>query len=83
MNDLDHAQSLLEMAMGDLNSLRGMTMSTSPDEEFFSDEVFGFHAQQAAEKCVKAWIAALGKPYPRTHDLMALIETLNDAGDAN
>jgi hypothetical protein len=49
MNDLDHARSLLEMAMGDLNSLRGMTESTSAGKDFFSDEVFGFHAQQSAE----------------------------------
>ena len=34
-----------------------------------------------AEKCLKAWIAAGGNSYPRTHDLMALIETLNDEGE--
>jgi HEPN domain-containing protein len=81
MNDLDHARSLLEMAMGDLNSLRGMTESTSAGKDFFSDEVFGFHAQQSAEKCLKAWVAALGKSYPRTHDLMVLIDTLNAEGE--
>lgn len=82
MSDLDHAASLLEMAKGDLNALRGMMSPTLPSlDEFFSDEVFGFHAHQAAEKCLKAWIASLGKRYPRTHDLMALIETLDDAGE--
>ena len=80
MSDLDHAQSLLEMAMGDLNALRGMMMATDASSALFSDEVFGFHAQQAAEKCLKAWIAALGRSYPRTHDLMALIDTLADEG---
>jgi HEPN domain-containing protein len=82
MNDVEHAKSLLEMARGDLNSLRGMTAAnTTSTEEFFSDEIFGFHAQQAAEKCLKAWLAARGRLYPRTHDLMALIEVLNDAGE--
>lgn len=80
MSDLDHAQSLLEMAMGDLNSLRGMIMASDASRAFFSDEVFGFHAQQAAEKCLKAWIAVLGRSYPRTHDLMALINILGDEG---
>lgn len=52
-----------------------------PETSFFSDEVFGFHAQQAAEKCLKAWIAALGRRYPRTHDLMSLLEELTAAGE--
>jgi len=70
------------MARADLNALRGMLSPALPSREaFFSDEVFGFHAQQAAEKCLKAWIASLGKRYPRTHDLMSLIEELFDAGE--
>jgi HEPN domain-containing protein len=81
MNDLDHARSLLEMAMGDLNALRGMMMATDASQALFSNEVFGFHAQQAAEKCLKAWIAALGKTYARTHDLMALIDSWNSLVD--
>jgi hypothetical protein len=60
MSDLDHARSLLEMAKGDLNALRGMTSpALALIPELFSDEVFGFHAQQAVEKCLKAWIASL------------------------
>ena len=81
MSDLEHAKSLLGMARGDLNALRGMlSPAISSGESFFADEVFGFHAQQAAEKCLKAWIARLGNRYPRTHDLMALIEALRGAG---
>ena len=81
MSDLDHAKALLEMARGDLNALEGMLRPTStPDENLFSDEVFGFHAQQAAEKCLKAWVASLGVRYPRSHDLMALVDTLDQAG---
>jgi hypothetical protein len=82
MSDLDHARSLLEMAKGDLNALRGMTSpALALIPELFSDEVFGFHAQQAVEKCLKAWIASLGQRYTRTHDLMALIEDLENAGE--
>jgi len=46
----------------------------------FSVEVFGFHAQQTAEKCFKAWIASLGEEYSKRHDLMALLTTLKANG---
>jgi len=70
------------MAQGDLNALRGMINAADQSGvSFFSDEIFGFHAQQAAEKCLKAWIASLGIRYPRTHDLMALIGELLTAGE--
>ena len=75
MSDIDHARELLEMARGDLNALRGMLKSDElTGESYFSDEVFGFHAQQAVEKCLKAWLAHVGKPYPRSHDLMLLVQ---------
>lgn len=82
MSDLEHSRALLRMAQRDLNALRGMmNPAVASKEEFFSDEVFGFHAQQAAEKCLKAWIASLGKKYPRSHDLMALVGELMIAGE--
>ena len=82
MSDLKHARSLLKMARDDLNALRGMLSSArSSSESLFTDGVFGFHAQQTAEKCLKAWIASLGNRYPHTHDLMALIEILDRAGE--
>ena len=46
------------------------------DPDSFAEEIFGFHAQQAAEKSVKAWLSLLGSSYPRTHDLGALLELL-------
>lgn len=46
------------------------------DEAVFADEIFGFHIQQALEKCLKAWIAALGEVYPYTHDLGILLSCL-------
>ncbi len=71
MNDREHAERLLQMASKDLKALQGMM-----DAEVFDDEIFGFHAQQAVEKALKAWIAALGKRFPKTHDIEDLIETL-------
>ena len=77
MSDLDHARELLEMARSDLNALVGML---EPEEAigkgYFSDEVFGFHAQQVAEKSLKAAIASRGGSYPKSHDLMILLDKL-------
>lgn len=41
-------------------------------------EVFGFHAQQATEKILKAWLAAHRIPYGRTHRLGELLDLAND-----
>ncbi len=75
MSDLEQARALLEMARKDLTALGGMD-----DTSTFAEEVFGLHAQQSAEKALKAWIAALGKQYQRTHDLTLLLETLRGLG---
>ena len=50
------------------------------DTEAFPDEIFGFHAQQAVEKTLKAWLAFLGATFPKTHDLKKLIDMLSDRG---
>jgi HEPN domain-containing protein len=50
-------------------------------EDFFTDEIFGFHAQQAVEKALKAWLALKGVTYSHTHDLMSLLEALEDSGE--
>lgn len=42
----------------------------------------GFHAQQAAEKALKAVAVLLGLDVPRTHDLAALGQLMLDAGTA-
>ena len=69
--DIEQARLLLGMADGDLAALRAMLKPAD-----FTDEIFGFHVQQAAEKCFKAWIALLGREYPLTHDLDMLIEMI-------
>ena len=69
--DVEQARLLLGMAGGDLGAVRAMR-----DRVDFTDEIFGFHVQQAAEKCFKAWIAMLGEEYPLTHKLGKLIEAI-------
>jgi HEPN domain-containing protein len=71
MRDPDHARLLLGMARKDLRALGAML---APDA--FAEEIFGFHAQQAVEKAIKGWLSLVGQPYPRTHDVGALLELL-------
>ncbi len=51
------------------------------DPGVFADEVFGFIAQQAVEKALKAWLCLYGRSYPFTHDLTDLLSRLEDAGE--
>lgn len=69
--DVDQARLLLDLADGDVGLLRVVR-----DSAEVSDEGFGFHVQQAAEKCFKAWIALLGDEYPLTHDLGELLDRI-------
>jgi HEPN domain-containing protein len=79
MNGDERAKALLVKADEDLRALNGML-----DVDVFTDEIFGFHVQQAVEKAFKAWISFLGHDYPFTHDLRDLIRRLLDYGaDAN
>lgn len=47
-----------------------------------SDAVFGFHAQQAVEKLLKARLISLGADYPKVHNLLTMVELLAAAGDS-
>lgn len=47
-----------------------------------SDEIFGFHCQQAAEKLLKALLSLLGIHFRKTHDLRELIDLLTDSGNS-
>ena len=71
MSDLKCARILVEAADKDVSALRHMG-----DAAAFADEIFGLHAQQAAEKLFKAWLALLGETYPLIHDLRRLLEML-------
>ncbi len=72
----DHAQDLLLMARMDLDALRGML-----GNPLFADEIFGFHAQQAIDKALKAWLAARSVSFPLTHDLSRLLGLLEENGN--
>ena len=45
-----------------------------------TDEIFGFHCQQAVEKLLTALLSLTGVGYPRTHNLRLLMDLLADAG---
>lgn len=71
MSDRKCARALVKAAELDLRALRGMS-----NKEVFSDEIAGFHAQQAAEKALKAWLAIHGQVFPLTHNLGVLLDVL-------
>lgn len=71
MKSLDHARSLLRLSRRDLNALIGMQGSA-----LVADAIFGFHAQQAVEKALKAWLTERRHAYPFTHDLSRLLMLL-------
>ncbi len=75
-SDRDHAFQLLQMASKDHQAISHML-----DQDAFSEEVFGFHAQQSIEKALKAWITAKGLAYPKSHDVSALTRILSDGGE--
>jgi HEPN domain-containing protein len=76
MRDLKQAHDLLTVAGHDLRALRHML-----DPASFSEAIFGFHAQQAVEKALKALLCLRGVEYEYTHDLEALLEQLGKAGE--
>ncbi len=75
MSDREHSVMILAMARKDLKALSAML-----DGGTFDDEIFGFHAQQTAEKALKAWLSLVGVEYPKVHDLDELMATLADHG---
>ena len=77
MSDVKCARMLLDAAKRDVDALQFMYRSGE-----VSDEVFGFHVQQAAEKLLKAWIALLGEVYPLTHNINDLLDLLAGKGAA-
>jgi HEPN domain-containing protein len=45
-----------------------------------SDEIIGFHCQQAAEKILKALLSEAGVRFRKTHEIGALMALLEQAG---
>jgi len=69
------AKLLLQLAANDLSAVGAMAKDTG-----FSEETFGFHAQQAVEKALKAWLSDHDIVYPRIHTLETLAQQLNENG---
>lgn len=74
-SSLEHALALLARARDDLYVVR--RLRTEADAPRW---VLGFHAQQAVEKALKAVLSGAGQAYPRTHNLVMLVELLLGAG---
>ncbi|MBF0310039.1 MAG: HEPN domain-containing protein [Magnetococcales bacterium] len=75
MSDRETARQLLTMAAKDF---RAMTILAHAEP--VPVEACGFHAQQAVEKALKAWLALLGQKPPRAHSLSILIQQLETLG---
>jgi HEPN domain-containing protein len=75
MNRPERVKALMAAAGRDLALLRA---GLGP--ELCSDEIFGFHLQQAAEKLLKAWLMLEGLDPQFTHDLGALAAQLRAKG---
>ena len=69
----DLARRFLALADRDLRAFEKLVA----DREI-ADEVIGFHAQQAIEKCLKAVLVSNGVEFWRVHDLELLLELLDD-----
>jgi HEPN domain-containing protein len=69
----DLALRFLALADRDIKTCRQLSEISDSD-----DEAIGFHAQQAIEKCLKAVLAGKAVPFRKTHDLMELVDLLND-----
>ncbi len=69
--DNSKSASMLRLAHIDFKAMHAML-----DVEAFDEAIFGFHAQQAIEKALKAWLHGLGQDVLRTHDLTELLKAL-------
>jgi HEPN domain-containing protein len=69
MTTLDLTKEWLRYAKSDLNTTKQMIKDIHPKET----EISCYHAQQCAEKSLKACLIANGTPHPHIHDLVELI----------
>ena len=75
MTRSDQAQLLQRKAAQDLAVLDRLL-----DDAAIDDETLGYHAQQAAEKLIKALLALHGHDYPRSHNIGLLLDLLESHG---
>jgi hypothetical protein len=67
-------QSILELLHASRDDAENLSLPVN-------DRTFGFHAQQAVEKLLKALIGAHGQKYQYTHDLGELIRHVEALGE--
>ncbi len=77
MKRLEMVRVLLHKAAQDEAVLKTLVVDSK-----FDDETVGFHAQQAVEKLLKAWLVHLGVDYPKVHRLETLLDVLEANGKA-
>ena len=65
----------LRIAQADLDEAQRMVELSG-----FRDSSIGFRLQQACEKALKSWIHSKGGLAPFTHDLVALMDWLEESG---
>lgn len=70
-SQLEHAKGLLSKAHDDFFVVRRLA-----GEADAPGWVLGFHAEQALEKALKAVLSSADIAYPRTHNLVMLVELL-------
>jgi hypothetical protein len=61
--------------------LKAAEDETSIQIDELPDGPFGFHAQQAVEKLIKAHLSQLNIPFDYTHNISKLAQQLLDAGE--
>jgi HEPN domain-containing protein len=69
------ALALAAIPHRDLRVAQGMT-----DPATFHEAVLSFQVQQTIEKSLQAWLYLMGVEPPFTHDLVALLKLLDQAG---
>ena len=70
---VDLARRFLVLAERDMRAFRKLS-----DDPEMDDELVGFHAQQAVEKCLKAVLAKHRVEVRKTHDLNTLLALLQE-----
>jgi HEPN domain-containing protein len=76
MKQREQALLLLRRAAQDESLLDEVLASSN-----VSDELIGFHCQQAAEKMLKALLSDLGVAFRKTHELGALMDLIARSGE--
>jgi HEPN domain-containing protein len=76
MKQLEQARKFLDKAAEDEALLDAVL--AKPE---VSDSIYGFHAQQAAEKLLKALLSVHAVRFQKTHDLHEILTLLEEAGE--